>query len=110
MHAPFVKIPHKSASDVFCQLDVNGNGEISREEYLQVLHMMDIPKEIAQIATESVFTRFDSNKDGGIDKKEFVAYFSGHANVALHQRMDCAAFDQKYSFFCISYSSDQSRC
>jgi hypothetical protein len=60
----------KSASQVFRQLDEDGNGnKISREEYAQALVMMNIPKEISKVVTDSVFAKFDVNSDSGIDEK-----------------------------------------
>ncbi|KAL7545019.1 hypothetical protein ACHAWF_008387 [Thalassiosira exigua] len=89
----------KTASDVFRQLDINGDGTISKSEYAQALKMMNIPKEIASITTEAVFSKFDANYDGGIDEKEFVKYFSDNDAVTLHQRLDRALFEGKYIIF-----------
>mmetsp|Transcript_32777 Transcript_32777/g.60412 ORF Transcript_32777/g.60412 Transcript_32777/m.60412 type:complete len:224 (-) Transcript_32777:77-748(-) len=89
----------KTASDVFRQIDVNGDGKISKSEYSQALQMMNIPKEIASITTEAVFSKFDANSDGGIDEKEFVKYFSENDAIALHQRLDRALFEGKYIVF-----------
>lgn len=89
----------KTASDVFKQIDVNGDGTISKDEYGKALRMMNIPKEIANITTEAVFSKFDANSDDGIDEKEFIKYFSDSDAVTLHQRLDRALFEGKYIIF-----------
>ena len=66
----------RSASfvDAFHDLDINGDGQISREEFVAwmtsaVAGCSTMGKEEA----ETVFRRFDINGDGTVDLKEFVA-------------------------------------
>jgi hypothetical protein len=89
----------KTASEVFRQLDINGDGTISRDEYAKALVMLNIPPEISIIVTDSVFSKFDANHDDGIDEKEFVKYFSRGDNLSLHERIDRAAFEQNYTIY-----------
>jgi hypothetical protein len=89
----------KTASEIFRQIDKNGDGVISRDEYAQALVMMNVPKEISSIVTDSVFSKFDSNRDEVIDEKEFAKYFFCGDNVSLHERMDRASFEQNYTIY-----------
>ena len=78
---------------MFSVMDINGDGKISRHEYVKALQILDIPAEISEIVAESVFSKYDTNKDGGIDKAEFLKYFS-QSNVSIHERVDRAVFER----------------
>ena len=87
----------QTASEVFRSLDKDGNGTIDKDEYRAALMQMNIPKAITEVVTESVFAKFDTNKDEGIDEKEFVKYFSDSSSVNLHKRIYRAGFETKYT-------------
>ncbi len=96
--------PSKTAAQsVFRQIDKNGDGKISREEYKMALKILDIPSSMATVVTEAVFAKYDADSDGGIDEKEFVKYFDSSSNAEMHSRIDRAVFEKYYSFFWAMY-------
>ena len=96
--------PSKTAAQsVFRQIDKNGDGTISREEYKMALKILDIPSSMTTVVTDAVFAKYDADSDGGIDEKEFVKYFDSTSNVEMHSRIDRAVFEKSYSFFWAMY-------
>jgi hypothetical protein len=85
-----------SAKQVFQSLDKDGNGKIDREEYTQALLKMHIPQVFSEIVTESVFSKFDTNQDAGIDQDEFVKYFSESTNADVHRRLFRSVFQERF--------------
>ena len=95
--------PKQHASDVFRSMDKDGNGKIDRNEYTQALIKMNIPTAIANVVTDSVFAKYDTNKDEGIDEKEFVKYFDDDKNAAVHQHIYRSNFEEKYTIIWAMY-------
>merc|ERR1719262_1270149 len=55
--------------------DTDGDGIISGEELINVIHTLN-PK-LGQVTAEKMMQQADTNGDGHIDFKEFVAWMSG---------------------------------
>mmetsp|Transcript_20503 Transcript_20503/g.56588 ORF Transcript_20503/g.56588 Transcript_20503/m.56588 type:complete len:220 (+) Transcript_20503:47-706(+) len=89
----------QTARDVFKSMDKDGNGTIDKEEYVQALRKLHIPKAMAELVTDSVFAKFDTNKDAGIDEKEFLKYFASDENIAIHNRIARSVFEEKFLLF-----------
>jgi len=82
----------KKAREVFEMLDVNGDGQLSREELLEGYKIILNNPDEAQAYVDKVMSQLDMNNNGTIDYKEFlVANFKG--NNVLDLRMLRQAFD-----------------
>jgi|EP00670_Eutreptiella_braarudii_P020809 hypothetical protein len=81
--------------DVFRRIDKDKNGFISRQEYVEALKILNIPRDMALIVADSVFEKYDTDGNKGIDEQEFVKYFGDHA--ALEQRIEREWFASTYS-------------
>ncbi|OAY42139.1 uncharacterized protein LOC110623331 [Manihot esculenta] len=61
-----------SVKECFEMLDTNGDGEISRDELCAgICKFMTQTKQEMGNLCDSIFERFDENKNGSIDPKEF---------------------------------------
>jgi len=89
------------AIEIFKKLDKDGNGTIDKQEYIQGLKLLAIPKKIAELAAEQVFARFDQDHNAGIDQEEFVTYIAEFEE--LHNRVERAQFERIYYFCWAAY-------
>ena len=77
--------PEENLEQIFKLLDENNSGEISMNEFKQVVHDMfllanveDISKSIQELLVEKAFIEMDKNDDGNVTLEEFIAACLGN--------------------------------
>lgn len=68
-----IKASGKSLEKIFSQVDTDGSGLISNEEFKRAMKMISIG--LTDIEIQKIMHRFDADKDGNISYTEFVAKF-----------------------------------
>ncbi len=68
-----IRTSPKSFEDIFKEMDSDGNGVISQQEFRNALRKLNLGVTSREI--DKVMARIDSNADGKIDWKEFISKF-----------------------------------
>ncbi|CAE8632045.1 unnamed protein product [Polarella glacialis] len=67
--------------DSFVAFDRNGDGQLSREEWLRAMSVLDLPLSMDDL--EAVFSHVDRNQDGVVSISEFLQLFGSPVARAL---------------------------
>ena len=81
--------------DAFDLIDVNGDGFVSAHEYAGVVGaadqtplLTDAQKQAKRKRLEKAFKKFDANKDGRLEKEEFIRLMTAETEFAVKERME----------------------
>ena len=79
-----------TAEEAFAKLDINGDGEVDRDEVKQLASSgMGLPDSADQAAKEAkineFFASFDANGDGKIQKQEWLDFFGSLFDSVIQQ-------------------------
>lgn len=81
--------------DAFDLIDVNGDGFVSAHEYAGVVGaadqtplLTDAQKQAKRKRLEKAFKKFDANKDGRLEKEEFIRLMTAETEFAAKERME----------------------
>ena len=71
----------------FAAFDVNGDGEISRQEFRDIMaRKSDLPHQQSVAKADAIFDDFDTNNDGSLQVSECeaaLAYLAGKSTTAV---------------------------
>ena len=58
--------------ELWASMDANKDGEISRDEIVAQFKLMEVPNELIERLTNEIIEKLDTDKNGKIDKNEFM--------------------------------------
>jgi hypothetical protein len=79
----------------FDKMDLDGNGELDKEELRAALEKSGIPMSEVERKVPALFARMDKNDDGSISREEFVRYWVDNTLLKLQRKKKLAENNAK---------------